>query len=83
MENGFGLKSVAHIYDWHRKALSLGAVELHPKSAGFSNIPAHLRNLDELFRAYPDACIIQTHRNPVNVLPSLCSLVYRLTLLIQ
>jgi hypothetical protein len=37
-----------------------------------------MRNLDLLLRTYPDACVVQTHRDPVDVLPSLCSLVYRM-----
>lgn len=73
----FRAQSVSHIYDWHRKALSLVQLTA-PDKRWVLKYPAHLRNLDELFHAYPDACIIQTHRNPVDVLPSLCSLVYRL-----
>jgi hypothetical protein len=37
--------------------------------------PAHLRHLEALLEVYPDACIVQTHRDPARVLPSLCSLV--------
>lgn len=37
--------------------------------------PAHLRRLRELLDVYPDACIVQTHRDPARVLPSLCSLI--------
>jgi hypothetical protein len=36
--------------------------------------PEHLLALDELFATYPDACIVQTHRDPVDLLPSLVSL---------
>lgn len=36
--------------------------------------PAHLFGLDSLLEAFPDACIVQTHRNPLQVLPSLCRL---------
>jgi hypothetical protein len=36
--------------------------------------PGHLLALDALFASYPDARVIQTHRNPVEVLPSLASL---------
>lgn len=36
--------------------------------------PAHLLNLDALLSVFPDACIIQTHRDPLKVIPSLCSL---------
>jgi hypothetical protein len=37
--------------------------------------PAHLRHLRALLDVYPDACIVQTHRDPARVLPSLCSLI--------
>jgi hypothetical protein len=36
--------------------------------------PAHLFGLDSLLAVFPDACIVQTHRDPLQVLPSLCSL---------
>lgn len=36
--------------------------------------PAHLFSLDALMTVFPDACIIQTHRDPLKVLPSICSL---------
>jgi hypothetical protein len=32
--------------------------------------PAHLWALDILVEMFPDACIIQTHRNPMQILPS-------------
>src|SRR5262249_25220242 len=37
--------------------------------------PGHLWTLDALLREYPDACIVQTHRDPLRVLASLVSLV--------
>ena len=73
----FRAQDVSPIYAWHRRALSL-VQSTAPERRWVLKYPAHLRNLDELFEAYPDAGIIQTHRNPVDVLPSLCSLVYRL-----
>lgn len=36
--------------------------------------PFHLGHLDVLLKVFPDACIIQTHRDPVKSLPSACSL---------
>lgn len=36
--------------------------------------PFHLWGLDALLKTFPDAIIIQTHRDPVQVTPSLCSL---------
>lgn len=36
--------------------------------------PTHLFTLKELLEVFPDACIIHTHRDPVEVVPSACSL---------
>ena len=36
--------------------------------------PAHLTSLDALAEVYPDALVVQTHRDPVSTLPSLASL---------
>ncbi|MEN8182021.1 MAG: sulfotransferase [Myxococcota bacterium] len=37
--------------------------------------PAHLWALDVLVEMFPDACIVQTHRNPLEILPSYCSMI--------
>jgi hypothetical protein len=36
--------------------------------------PAHLWALDILVEMFPDVCIIQTHRSPMQILPSYCSM---------
>ncbi len=36
--------------------------------------PAHLWALDILVEMFPDTCIILTHRNPLEILPSYCSM---------
>jgi hypothetical protein len=36
--------------------------------------PSHINTLDLLFETYPDARVIQTHRDPGKAIPSLCSL---------
>lgn len=36
--------------------------------------PAHLENLEALFRVYPDALVVRTHRDPVIALGSVASL---------
>jgi len=36
--------------------------------------PAHLLSIDALFETYPDALVVQTHREPLEVLPSAASL---------
>jgi hypothetical protein len=40
--------------------------------------PGHLWALDALLAVYPDACIVQTHRDPLQVVASLVSLVTKL-----
>ena len=39
--------------------------------------PVHLMFMDALLDTFPDACIIQTHRDPAKSIPSLCSLVWQ------
>ncbi len=36
--------------------------------------PAHLFALDAILTVFPDACIVQTHRDPLQAVPSVCSL---------
>ena len=36
--------------------------------------PAHIFRLDTLLEVFPDASVIMTHRDPTQVIPSLCSL---------
>jgi hypothetical protein len=35
--------------------------------------PGHITQIDALFEVLPDACVIQTHRDPIQAIPSLCS----------
>lgn len=40
--------------------------------------PGHIENLDLLFAVFPDAKVIQTHRDPAKAVPSLCSLLMQM-----
>jgi len=40
--------------------------------------PGHVDNLDLLFAIFPDAKVIQTHRDPARAVPSLCALLMQL-----
>ena len=42
--------------------------------------PGHLGPIDALFETYPDAMLVQTHRDPVRVIPSVASLEYTMRL---
>lgn len=61
-------------YRRHRDLLRLVGSS-SPSRRWVLKYPAHLRWLRELLDVYPDACIVQTHRDPARVLPSLCSLI--------
>lgn len=40
--------------------------------------PFHTTKIDMLQAVFPDACFIQTHRDPLNAIPSCCSLLHML-----
>lgn len=60
-------------YQYHHKQLQLLGWRW-PGNHWLLKAPAHLLNLNALLTVYPDACIVQTHRDPLQVLPSMCSL---------
>jgi hypothetical protein len=45
--------------------------------------PGHIDNLDLLFASYPDACVVQTHRDPAKAVPSLAALLMQLVGLLE
>jgi len=60
-------------YRRHRDQLRLiGSRE--PGKRWLCKDASHLFAVDALLEAYPDACIVQTHRDPARVIPSVCSL---------
>ncbi|HKD66192.1 MAG TPA: sulfotransferase [Candidatus Binataceae bacterium] len=61
-------------YYRHRDNLKLVGMNDQPKRWLLRNI-SHLLYLDSLLEVFPDAHIIQTHRDPVAVIPSVCSLI--------
>ncbi|MEZ5736435.1 MAG: sulfotransferase [Novosphingobium sp.] len=61
-------------YAYFRRVLKLiGRTE--PARRWLLKHPPHIANLDVLFETFPDALVIQTHRDPGKAIPSLCSLV--------
>ncbi len=61
-------------YARHRDLLRLVGSTM-PGGRWVLKYPSHMRRLQVLLETYPDACIVQTHRDPARVLPSLCSLI--------
>ena len=70
----YGRQDMLATYRRHRDLLKLiGSTA--PERRWLLKYPLHIGNLRALFAVYPDACIVQTHRDPGKVMPSLCSLV--------
>ena len=57
----------------HRRVLQLLQWR-HPTGRWVLKAPSHLWSLEALLAVYPDARIVQTHRDPLRVLPSMASL---------
>jgi Sulfotransferase family len=60
-------------YERHRRNLQLIGLPDAARRWVLKN-PSHLFALDALLRVYPDALIIQTHREPATAIASVCSL---------
>lgn len=60
------------LYHFHRVQLQILQGETSPQwiLKGIS----HLFGMGSLMATYPDACVIQTHRDPCRVVPSICNL---------
>jgi hypothetical protein len=60
-------------YRYHKRFLQHLQSE-YAKERWVLKSPEHLPHIDALLDVYPDACIIHTHRDPAQVMPSLASL---------
>jgi hypothetical protein len=70
-------QSEAPAYDHFRRCVQLiGSSE--PDKRWLLKNPGHIENLDLLFAVFPDAKVIQTHRDPAKAVPSLVSLLMQL-----
>ena len=64
-------------YNYYYRCVQLiGSNE--PQKRWLLKNPGHIEQLDLLFAIYPDAKVIQTHRDPAKALPSLCALLMHL-----
>jgi hypothetical protein len=64
---------LAPAYRWHRRYLQ-HLQSRHPAKQWLLKSPAHLWHLDALAAEYPDAIVIQTHRDPLKVIASTSAL---------
>jgi hypothetical protein len=65
--------SIENRYLWHKRVLQLLQHESEQKN-WLLKCNFHLGNLEQLLATYPDARIINTHRDPAKSIPSLMSL---------
>ena len=69
--------SEAPAYAWYKRCVQLiGSSE--PDKRWLLKNPGHIAHLDLLFAVFPDARVIQTHRDPAKAVPSLVSLLMRM-----
>ncbi len=64
-------------YRWHKQVIQLiGSTDVERR--WLLKYPVHLRQLEALFEVYPDACVIQTHRDPRTVMASYASFISKI-----
>jgi len=67
------LKTMLQFLQWQKKRAGHGEGE-----RWVLKTPHHLHYLDVLLKVFPDTKVIQTHRDPLQTIPSLCSMIYNL-----
>lgn len=67
-----GIPDYARMFDFHRRILQVLQHGAAPRT-WLLKTPGHLMVLDLLFATYPDAWIVQTHRDPAKTMPSTVS----------
>jgi hypothetical protein len=70
---GRGLEEKLRIYEAYRQQLQLLQWRC-PARRWVLKCPIHSWGLDALLQVFPDACVVQTHRDLAEVVPSTCSL---------
>ncbi|MGV0043769.1 sulfotransferase family protein [Mycobacterium colombiense] len=63
----------ASVYGWHRIFLQHLQFR-HPTDRWVLKSPGHIWTLAELTEAYPDALLVQTHRDPLRIIASVTSM---------
>jgi len=69
-------------YQYYKKCVQLiGSNE--PETRWLLKNPGHIENLDLLFGVFPDAKVIQTHRDPAKAVPSLVALLMQMHVIVE
>jgi hypothetical protein len=66
-------------YEHHRRFLQ-HMQSRHMAERWILKSPGHLGPIDSLFATYPDAIVVQAHRDPIRVIPSVANLEYTMRL---
>jgi Sulfotransferase family len=61
------------VYEYHKKVLQILQWK-NPRTRWLLKAPAHLGQLAQLLKVYPDARLVQTHRDPIKCMASATSL---------
>jgi hypothetical protein len=69
------LKKLLQFLQWQKKRAGSRAERWALKT------PHHLGFMDVLFEVFPDACVVQTHRDPLETIPSLASMIHAVWIL--
>ena len=64
----------AQTYEYFRKVLKVLCWQ-RPRRNWVLKTPHHMEYLDVFLKIFPDATVVQTHRDPLKTLPSFCSMV--------
>lgn len=64
----------APVYNWHKQVLKILQWK-NPRRRWLLKAPEHQVHLDTLLQVYPDARIVQTHRDPITCMASTTSLI--------
>jgi hypothetical protein len=71
---GRGREMLPWVYEQHRLYLQVLQHQQGQRTPWILKSPAHAFALETLLSTYPDACVVQTHRDMKQVIPSACSL---------
>jgi len=67
-------------YGYHRRFLQ-HMQSRHMAERWILKSPGHLGAIETLFDTYPDAMVVQTHRDPIRVIPSVANLEYTMRMI--
>ena len=62
-------------YEWHKRTLQV-LQSRNARERWVLKAPSHMASLDALFAIYPDARVVQTHRDPLPVMASVASILF-------